>query len=61
MIIKKYLGKTEEEALALAKKELGEQVVLMNVKKVKKGGFFGLLQSFRSVGLYICLYSYSKK
>ncbi len=44
MIIKKYLGKTEEEALALAKKELGEQVVLMNVKKVKKGGFFGLLQ-----------------
>lgn len=44
MIIKKFLGRTEEEALAEAKKELGEAVVLMNVKKVKKGGVFGLMQ-----------------
>lgn len=44
MIIKKFLGKTEEEALETARKELGENVVLMNVKKVKKGGVFGIMQ-----------------
>ena len=36
MIIKKYQGKTEEEALAAAKKELGDGVVVMNVKNVKR-------------------------
>lgn len=44
MIIKKFTGKTEEEALAAARKELGNGVVTMNVKTVKaKGlaGFFG--------------------
>ncbi len=44
MIIKKFTGKTEAEALAEAKKELGDGVVLMNVKNVKKGGFLGLMQ-----------------
>ncbi len=45
MIIKKFLGKTEEEAIAIAKKELGNDVVVMNVKKnVKKKGMFA---SFR--------------
>lgn len=44
MIIKKFLGKTEEEAFSAAKKELGDGVVLMNVKKVKKGGVFGIMQ-----------------
>lgn len=44
MIIKKFLGKSEEEALKAAKKELGEDVVLMNVKHVKKGGIFGIFQ-----------------
>lgn len=44
MIIKKFLGRTEEEALAEAKKELGENVVLMNVKNIKKGGFLGLMK-----------------
>lgn len=44
MIIKKFLGKTEEEAFSAAKKELGDSVVLMNVKKVKKGGIFGIMQ-----------------
>ena len=34
MIIKKYQGKTEEEAMIFAKKELGEGVVLMNVKNM---------------------------
>lgn len=39
MIIKKYQGKTEAEAMENAKKELGEGVVLMNVKTVKPKGF----------------------
>ena len=40
MIIKKFLGKTEEEAVATAKKELGSNVVIMNVKNMKKRGIF---------------------
>lgn len=40
MIIKKYQGKTEEEATELARKELGDGVIVMNVKNVKKKGFF---------------------
>ena len=42
MIIKKYQGKTEEEALAAAKKELGDGVVVMNVKNVKRKGLFAI-------------------
>ena len=44
MIIKKFQGKTEEEAMELAKKELGNSVVLMNVKQVKKKGLFSILK-----------------
>ena len=43
MIVKQYQGKTEEEAIAKAKKELGENVTIMGVKKVRKG-FFGFLR-----------------
>ncbi|MCM1100920.1 MAG: flagellar biosynthesis protein FlhF [Clostridium sp.] len=39
MVIKKFLGKTEEEAVAAAKKELGEGIVIMNVRQVKPKGF----------------------
>ncbi len=39
MIIKKYQGKTEAEAMENAQKELGEGLVLMNVKTVKPKGF----------------------
>ncbi len=42
MIIKKFIGKTEEEAIAAAKKELGDGVVIMNVKNVKRKGLFAL-------------------
>ena len=42
MIIKKFVGKTEEEALEAARKELGNGVVTMNVKTVKKKGLAGL-------------------
>lgn len=45
MIIKKFTGKTEEEAVTAAKKELGDSVVIMNVKHVKKKGLFAFLSS----------------
>ncbi|MCR5282283.1 MAG: flagellar biosynthesis protein FlhF [Lachnospiraceae bacterium] len=44
MIIKKFTGKTEEEAVEAAKKELGEGIVIMNVKNVKKRGFFSIFK-----------------
>lgn len=44
MIIKKFTAKTEKEALENAKKELGEGVVVMNVKDVKAKGFFAFLK-----------------
>ena len=45
MIIKKFTGKNEEEATALARKELGNGVVIMNVKSLKKGGIFGFFKA----------------
>lgn len=44
MIIKKFQGKTENEAVEAAKKELGNNVVIMNVRNVKKKG---ILRFFR--------------
>ncbi|MDE5931751.1 MAG: flagellar biosynthesis protein FlhF, partial [Lachnospiraceae bacterium] len=44
MIIKKFLGKTESEAVESAKKELGANVVVMNVKNVKRKGLFDFLK-----------------
>lgn len=44
MIIKKYTGKTEAEAIENAKKELGDDVVVMNVKEVKPSGFLAFLK-----------------
>lgn len=47
MIIKKFQGKTEAEATERAKKELGENVVIMNVKTLKKKGMFKFLKPQR--------------
>lgn len=44
MIIKKFIAKTEKEAVENAKKELGEGVVVMNVKTVKSKGFLAFLK-----------------
>ncbi len=44
MIIKKYVGKNEEEATLTAQKELGSGVVVMNVREIKPRGF---LATFR--------------
>ena len=43
MIIKKFTGKTEAEATEAAKKELGNGLVIMNVREVKKKGLFSFL------------------
>lgn len=43
MIIKKFQGKTEAEAVESAKKELGSNVVIMNVRNVKRKGLFSFL------------------
>ncbi len=45
MVIKRYQAKTEAEATENAKKELGQNVVIMNVRTVKKKGFFSFLRS----------------
>ena len=44
MIIKKFVGKTEEDALEAAKRELGGGVVIMNVKNVKRKGLAALFR-----------------
>lgn len=44
MIIKKFQAKTENDAVEAAKKELGENIVVMNVKNVKKTGFFSIFK-----------------
>lgn len=46
MIIKKFQGKTEEIATEQAKKELGENVVVMNVKNVKRKGIFAFFKPY---------------
>ena len=44
MIIKKFQGKTEADATEQAKKELGPNVVIMNVKNVKRKGIFAIFR-----------------
>ena len=44
MIIKKFQGKTEADATEQAKKELGPNVVIMNVKNVKRKGIFAIFK-----------------
>ena len=42
MIIKKFQAKTESEAVESARKELGDNVVVMNVRNFKKKGIFSI-------------------
>lgn len=44
MIIKKFTARTEEEAIRQAKAELGDNIVIMNVKNVSGKGLFGFLK-----------------
>ena len=41
MIIKKYTAKLEKEAIEAAKRDLGDNVVIMNVKQTRKKGILG--------------------
>lgn len=45
MVIKKFQGKTEAEATEAARKELGDAVVIMNAKSIKRRGFLGLFRA----------------
>ncbi len=47
MIIKKFQGRTKEEALESARRELGGNIVEMNVKTVKAKGIMGLFKGTR--------------
>ena len=47
MIIKKFQGRTKEEALESARRELGTNIVEMNVKALKPKGIMGLFRGTR--------------
>lgn len=55
MIIKKFTGKTESDALEAARKELGSGVVTMNVKTVKGKGFFAWLFGIKQAEVTVAL------
>ena len=40
MIIKKFQGSTEEEAILAARDEMGNDAVIMNIRTTKKKGLF---------------------
>ena len=44
MIIKKFIAQTEEAAIAMAKEELGNDVVIMSVKKKEPRGIAKLFR-----------------
>ena len=44
MTINKFQGKTEEEAIALAKEKMGQDVLIMSTRVVKPKGLFGFLK-----------------
>lgn len=44
MTIKKFQGKTKEEAIEAARAEMGQSVVIMNVKEIHGKGIFGFLK-----------------
>lgn len=47
MIIKKYKAKTEQEAILMAREELGPEAIVMNVKTIKPGGIMRLFKKPR--------------
>ena len=44
MTINKYQGRTQEEAIRIAKEQLGENAVIMNVRPIKSKGLFHFLK-----------------
>lgn len=47
MVIKKYQAKTEEEAVEMAKKELGDDITVIHSRNVKPRGFFAFLKKMQ--------------
>ena len=45
MTINKFQGTTKEEAIEKAKEQMGNDVVIMNVKEIKPKGFFKVFKS----------------
>ncbi len=45
MTINKFQGKTEEEAIELAKEQMGQDVLIMSTRVVKPKGLFGFLKT----------------
>ena len=45
MTIKNFTGNSRDEAIQNAKNELGDSVVIMNVKEVKPKGLFSVFKS----------------
>lgn len=60
MRLKIFEGKTEEEALARAKEQLGENVVVLNIKRYNKKSFLPFLNSSR-VELTVAIENQSEK
>lgn len=44
MQIRKFIGDNIQDAMEKAKKELGENAIILHTKKVKKGGIFGFFK-----------------
>ena len=44
MIIKKFKANTETEAIMLAKEDLGNNAIVMNIKTIKPKGLFKMLR-----------------
>lgn len=44
MIVKKFQGNTEEEAILAARDEMGSDAVVMNIRTIKKKGLFNLFK-----------------
>ena len=44
MVIRKYIAINEEEATKLAKEDLGQDVVILNVKNNSRRGFLGIFK-----------------
>ena len=44
MIVKKYQGQTETEAIKKAQEELGNKAIVLNVKTLKQRGIFKLFK-----------------
>ena len=47
MVIKKYQAKTEEEAVEMAKNELGDDITVIHSRNVKPKGFFAFLRKMQ--------------